>query len=1414
MTIKIRFSFILCLFVCFIASSLFAQTNIKRPPLDPIDAAQIMEVSQIERGMTGYGLTVFQGTKIEKFDFEVLGILRKMNMGGDLILAKFSGGPITEREAGVISGMSGSPCYINGKLIGAVGFGPTFAREPIGMITPISDMLEAWDFNIPSSFAIDYSNIALDKPIEINGNVYNSVSINNFGSEANKESKNILHMKPLMTPLLVSGMTPRGLERLSKELERFGLMPLAGPGSSDNAKDMDITLEPGSAVGVSLATGDIDLTGVGTVTYIRDGRLLAFGHPMLSFGAVDLPMTTAYVEDIISGYVSSYKLATPLKTVGRIFQDRPWSVAGEIDRMPTTIPLTVHIQDNSQKREQTFKMNVINHRLISSTLLGILSSESIYQVHPTPSEVTANVKYEVETERFGKITRENMVYDPIMIDFSAVNELSSLLRILSFNKFEPIDVKSVDLKVTIEKSRKNYNIERIFVKDSVFEPGEDIEVGVVLRPYKQDPVTKYFKINVPSSTPNGRVQLVVQGGNAFLGVSTMPMIFAEDMSDENLPSVVVGSGTSEAENVDQLIKKHLEKEKNNQLVMKLVMRNTTVSVAGEKMTGLPTAISSVMKSSKNSGVRVTRDEVKEVFDEDAIVTGVARLSIEIRKKDSSETRSSSSSSSSSTTIFSDAMDAADTIIRMQGLSSSPFKKMNNIEDIDLDSIISSDDSEKTESSDDLEIDDTDSNESNDGSSEKSESAKEKIEITQSNEETVVRTVTTWSQSKKDEFSKGTFEGTSATSNNKLEIVPKLEKLIETKEQYVWCVLPNENGVYIGTGGFGRIYHISKDGKEKLFFETGEQQVHSMVAGKDGSIYASTSPNGRVFKITKDGKGKVIFDADERFALTLVKDAKDNIYVGMGDSGKIYKISSDDKSKEFAKLAAGQVLCLEIDNNGNLLAGTGIDGVLYRIFSDGSQSVVLDTNEESVVSVISDSKGNIYAGTAPKGAIYKIEPNGRFKTIYSRAQRVMSMACDKNDFIFAVSDGELVRISPDEDVSVTKPSKTGVDFLSLSFDKDSKVLYASTGNVGSLYSAKYEKSEGSYISAVYDTKSISNWGQISWMAIVPDGSNVTLQTRTGDIAQPDSTWSDWSSEYTNPIGEKIKENQARYIQYKVNMKANGSNESPKLSAVNITYLTANSAPTVSITQPSKPVAWSGEQTVKWKGEDPDKNKLTYDLFYAKLGTNDWKPLNNKSESKVEQAKTEKEITEKVESTLKQSKDIPEDMKKEVLNKTKSDVESIISDIIQSTKPTSTTSTSFKWNTKEIEDGIYVIKVTASDKISDALNYLTADALSEPIIICNTVPILKLSAKETTIEKDKELKITGNASTKLVTIAGVQYKIDDGQWYACVPSDGMFDSFSEDFSIAIKDLSAGERKIEIQAIDSAGNATKETVKVTVK
>ncbi|MHB0999501.1 MAG: SpoIVB peptidase S55 domain-containing protein [Armatimonadota bacterium] len=1436
-------------FIC-IQSAQTAASSLTNKQLDPADLKNIMLLKDVKPGMKGYGKTVFKGTKVETFSVEVLGILKKANIGTDQILVKMVGGPMTDRGANLIRGMSGSPVYINGKLIGAFAYGQAFVKEPMGMVTPIEYMLDAWNPKLPSKPSSFYSFSTSDQEgqVALSDKSYGKVVIDNGSQNADQFDDGTMVFQPLGMPLMVSGMSSRVISRLQERLKPLNLYPVSGPGFAEDKADLHIDIQAGSAVAVSFVTGDMDVSGVGTVTYRRGNRILAFGHPMFSnssmngIGALDAPFSTAYVYDVLPNVQISSKIAAPVKQIGRVFQDRPWAIAAEIGKQPAMIPAVIHVNDKSLNRNKNFRVNVINHPLLTADFIVSAAAEAVYELRGTPTDAVAKVRFEVTADEVGVIKRENVFFDPVSVDAAAVSELEQVLGMLQSNPFYPVEAKKVEVWIDITSDHNTAKLEKVFLKESKYEPGDTVEIGAVLKPFKGECITKYLNLKLPKNMPGGQIAVQIGGGMSRQS-SGLPEGLVMLISRPSGPS-----SSPVNENLQQMMKKFLEREKNNELVARITLPTAVPTIAGEKLSGLPPTIAESMKSAKATQFGTDRDEIKEVVPTDWIISGSQRVNITVRKPEKSEKKSAAPRTPSQAPASSP--NAADD---SEDEDSDDSATVTGIQDVVPaaslpDKINASAEPTKPAAVDSKpnKVKDDESAKSGDSAG-KSEPAKD--EASAASEKPLIRAFTTWKQTSRIDFLTGTMEGLSASTGDLLTIAGSVQPLWTSDDTYAWSIIPDGNGnLLAGTGNKGIIYRIDAQGKASVFYDSPELQVHSLVMDTAGNVYAGTSPNGMIYKIDPSGKASVFYDAVEKYITAMAFDGSGNLFAAVGDGCRVYKISLDGKSSVALDSSESHALSLAVDKSNNVYVGTGQNGIIYKIADNSSATVLYDAAEEVVTSLAVNKDGILYAGTGAKGMIYKLAPNASPKVIYDKAgQTITGMCADADGTIYAVNASGVYRIVADDKVCMLD-NKHDIQFLSVTASGGR--VYTGTGNVGSIYFADMAAQTGKYESPVHDCGSVSNWGVLSWTADTPKASTIQLRTRSGNVAEPDATWSQWSDAHKE-TGSIISSPSARYIQYQVEMKSDGPDASPVLKDLSIVYLTKNQAPTITMTSPNGPEKWSKKKVIKWKGTDPDKDTLTYELFISGDKGQTWTPLSNgvkpvdeKKPADVKpQGKNAVDIPNEavlvrttdpdqamaqLSDELAKHPEIPQDMKDKILaeapgmiqemitkaNKSRSTVkaERAIQEAPGKSVSNSTKETSFDLDTAKHTDGSYLIKVVCSDKLSNPVDPLSAEAISDTVAIINKAPKLFVFKKSMTVQADKSVKIDGAAYQDLAAVTGIQYKVDSGDWTAAVPSDGIYDTVFEAFSIVTQPLDTGDHAIEIKAIDQAGGSA--TSKIPVK
>src|SRR5216683_4501620 len=350
-------------------------------------SVETIPVSAIHAGMHGVAYTVFQGTKPESMGVEVLGILKNANgPKGDIILVRLSGEKA--EYTGVVAGMSGSPVYLDGKLAGALAFRiGEFSKEPIAGVTPIADMLEI--------NALDRSPAeeAAARPAAngMGGDIAGRTGSpgdgpRQPGPEGTQGFAN--YLKPIETPLVFNGFSEDTVHRFASQFASAGIVPVMGAGSVSDAKQPE-PLEPGSAVSAVLVRGDMDIEATCTVTYIDPQHLLACGHPLLQFGAVDLPMNKAQVLATLPSPLNAFKIVNTTEAAGAFVQDRHTGIMGVFNKQPQMIPVTLTINGGAATKE--FHYEVLNNARLSPVAIMATVFNALHGVNEYGEEITYRV---------------------------------------------------------------------------------------------------------------------------------------------------------------------------------------------------------------------------------------------------------------------------------------------------------------------------------------------------------------------------------------------------------------------------------------------------------------------------------------------------------------------------------------------------------------------------------------------------------------------------------------------------------------------------------------------------------------------------------------------------------------------------------------------------------------------------------------------------------------------------------------------------------------------------------------------------------------------------------------------------------------------------------------------------------------
>jgi hypothetical protein len=496
-----------------------ARAGEKPPP--PKISVPIMKASELKPGMKGYGLTCFRGTKPERFDVEIVDVLRKAFPKHDLILIKCSH-PVIEK-AHVIAGMSGSPIYIDDKLIGALAYGWWFTKEPIAGVTPIEWMLEEMAEPKPAE---KQAGARLRAPPAL------AAAPTAPTGRAPARVADLRGLKPLSLPVCASGMAglpPRAVAKFREMLAECGLE--LAEGAAGNAAGEEIgpdALVPGAPLGVALMRGDISFTGIGTLTHREGDRIIAFGHPMLFSGQeVAMPLTTAFIHGVMPSSMRSFKLGSPSQSAGTLTQDRYPAVAGTLGRECPMIKLRAEIDNPTSGNAEKLDVEMIDSRTISPMLLRIACADLLLLEGVAWTDFVVDYSLDVEFEKHGKLHLEGM--DMAFWGF-IVSEPSYALSRLMNNSFEPMHPRSISVRMKAVHKRIDAKIQRAWLEQLEVRPGKEVKLHIRVNPYDGKAREIVFPIRIPPHLDEGKYDLVVGGGgNWAVQLPTPPAESVEDI---------------------------------------------------------------------------------------------------------------------------------------------------------------------------------------------------------------------------------------------------------------------------------------------------------------------------------------------------------------------------------------------------------------------------------------------------------------------------------------------------------------------------------------------------------------------------------------------------------------------------------------------------------------------------------------------------------------------------------------------------------------------------------------------------------------------------------------------------------------------------------------------------------------------
>lgn len=563
----------------------------------PLTSAQAMEptmrAEDLTPGMRGYAKTVILGRDIQTFDIEILGVIKDGRHSEGRILAKASG-DVIEQSGGVLQGMSGSPVYVDGYLIGAVSGGWKDIDNRICIITPIGEMLKIWQLPDERSERkaprIDLKAAFAKKAAEQDSNSDAALPDAVSPTDTEKNTVADAERNALATPLMVGGLSARSLELLGQKLAPYQLIPYhAGVGSSVNETDA-VTIEPGSSVGVQLVRGDISVAAIGTVTAVDGERVLAFGHSFLHRGNVGYFMTEADIISTASGVNNGFKIGVPGKAVGTINQDRENGVAGRLGYFPQVVPMQIAVSDKGTVSSVRYDVQIAYHEELIPALAATIVYNAIEKSMDASAQGTVNIKFAISTKDGGgsKIVRDNMYYAPQNVSQLSINELADVLTVLCGNTIKEADIYNIRVDIDIDNKRNTASVIEAKPDKASVKPGETVKLTLKLKPYRKEIEELVVPFTIPEDTPSGAALLEVRGGG-LISVAQLAMngVDLSPEEDKNKP-------------LETAIRELTDKNKNNDILLELLPLQEEGEAASRKKTGdkAPAARKPVKQTSK------------------------------------------------------------------------------------------------------------------------------------------------------------------------------------------------------------------------------------------------------------------------------------------------------------------------------------------------------------------------------------------------------------------------------------------------------------------------------------------------------------------------------------------------------------------------------------------------------------------------------------------------------------------------------------------------------------------------------------------------------------------------------------------------------------------------------------------------
>jgi len=590
----------------------FTQARADRPP--------IMKLADVKTGMKGHALTVFHGTKPQRFNVEVLGVLWNFAPQRNVIIVKCSEDPTVDysgdgkiddndkflTKGGIAQGMSGSPVYVTGDdgkdyLIGALALAWSNSMEPLGGVTPIEQMIEDMETPLEDAYAEQGTVLAPEKEAV---------------DDPLAAYRTKLHY--LSTPLIVSGFNERAFDAFAAEMKKYNIELLQGGGAA-GAEQEKVQPEPGSTIGVPLVRGDMEIYAFGTLTMLDGNKMVAFGHPFLSCGECKLPVTVGSITTIMTSRYSSFKIGGSLNQVGVLTRDRSSSISGELTDekdFVKMIPLTIRTavkknRESGQAEYKTYKLEMANFEALLPNIIYYCASNVIGEGLPAMGDVTAYAQMKFKFEGHDEVTTWDSYASAGGLAFS--RGMAEMLASIIMNPYHHVQLEYVDITLDIVRELRAATIQQVTTDAKEARPGEEVTLKLKLKGYQKGEWWEEMKVTIPEDITGDAVDLVVQGGNS---------------ANSDLADVAMSAGS-----VEDMIDIGRELFKPNAFVTTIKYKTSGIRYKGKILTQLPPSVVKEFQSVAGDEATVWPDTKRFIKEYDWVVEGSHTIHLTINRKE-------------------------------------------------------------------------------------------------------------------------------------------------------------------------------------------------------------------------------------------------------------------------------------------------------------------------------------------------------------------------------------------------------------------------------------------------------------------------------------------------------------------------------------------------------------------------------------------------------------------------------------------------------------------------------------------------------------------------------------------------------------------------------------------------------------